>query len=431
MRNVALLLAVFSIMLVSGPDIDAQTDRVTYVPKYEDPVLKEMGKKADTLIDIRDSITESIRDSLDDEKESKKERDKTLRFDLAKLVKPASPDVFRSQFHFPPVAQYRTGTCWSFSTVSFLESEVYRLTGRKIKLSEIFPVYHEYIAKARRYIQLRGDFDLGEGSESNDVIVMMKQHGLVPEEIYPGISEGARHDHDRLSNEIRSYLAYVKDHDLWDEDEIIAHVKVILNRYLGEPPVSFTFEGKTVTPFQFMTDVLKLNPGDYISVMSTLSIPFYSMGVFDVHDNWWRDSSYYNLPLQEWYAVIKKAIADGYTMAIGGDNSEPGWNGFEDVAVIPDFDLPRKYINQDSREFRINNGTTADNHGLHLVGYTAVDGRDWYLIKDSGRSARWGKFEGYYFMRDDYILMKILTITIHKDAMRDVLKKFTSAEAGG
>jgi bleomycin hydrolase len=431
MRKVALLLTVFALTISSAPNIQAQTDHVKYVPKYEDPVLKEMGKKADTLKDIRDSITEAIRDSLDDEKELKKERDKTLRFDLTNIVKPASPDVFRSQFHFPPVAQYRTGTCWSFSTVSFLESEVFRLTGRKIKLSEIYPVYHEYIAKARRYIQRRGDFDLGEGAESNDVMVMMKQHGLVPEEVYPGIVEGVRHDHKPLSDEIRSYLAHVKDQNLWDEAEVIAHVKVILNWYLGEPPESFTFEGKTMTPLQFMSETLKLNPDDYISVMSTLSIPFYTMGVFDVPDNWWRDSSYYNLPVDEWYAVIKKAITDGYTMAIGGDNSEPGWNGFENVDVIPDFDVPRKYINQDSREFRINNGTTTDNHGLHLVGYTTVDGRDWFLIKDSGRSARWGKFEGYYFMRDDYIRMKMLTITIHKDAMREVLKKFSTAEIGG
>ena len=428
MRKVALLLTVFALTILSAPNVKAQTDHVKYVPKYEDPVLKEMGKKADTLEDIRDSITEAIRDSLDDEKELKNERDKTLRFDLTNIVKPTSPDVFRSQFHFPPVAQYRTGTCWSFSTVSFLESEVYRLTGRKIKLSEIFPVYYEYIAKARRYIKRRGDFDLGEGAESNDVIVMMKQHGLVPEEVYPGIVEGVRHDHDRLSDEIRSYLAYVKDQNLWDEDEIITHVKVILNRYLGVPPESFTFEGKTMTPPRFMTEVLRLNPGDYICVMSTLSIPFYTMGVFDVPDNWWRDSSYYNLPVDEWYAVIKKAIVDGYTTAIGGDNSEPGWNGFEDVAIIPDFDVPRKYINQDSREFRINNGTTGDDHGLHLVGYMAVDGRDWFLIKDSGRSARWGKFEGYYFMRDDYIRMKMLTITIHKDAMREVLNKFSATE---
>jgi len=431
MRKVALLFTLSALTILFSPNVEAQTDRAKYVPRYEDPVLKEMDEKADTLKDIRDSITGAIRDSLDDEKEMKKERDKTLRFDLANIVKPASPDVFRSQFHFPPVRQYRTGTCWSFSTVSLLESEVYRLTGRKIKLSEIFPVYYEYIAKSRRYIERRGDFDLGEGAESGDVLAMMKLHGLVPEEVYSGIPDGVRHDHDRLSDEIRSYLAHVKDQDLWDEAEAIEHIKVILNRYLGEPPESFTFEGKIMTPREFMTEVLKLNPDDYINVMSTLSIPFYTAGVFDVPDNWWRDSSYHNLPLDEWYGVIKKAIADGYTMAIGGDNSEPGWNGFENVDVIPDFDIPQNYINQDSREFRIDNGTTADNHGIHLVGYAAVDGRDWFLIKDSGSSARWGKFEGYYFMRDDYIRMKMLTITIHKDALREVLKKFSATETGG
>ena len=128
--------------------------------------------------------------------------------------------------------------------------------------------------------------------------------------------------------------------------------------------------------------------------------------------------------MDEWYDIIKNAVKSGYTITIGGDVSEPGYNGFEDAAIVPEFDIPQKYINQDSREFRFYNKTSADDHGIHLVGYKKVDGHDWFLIKDSARSSRHGKFEGYYFYRDDYIKLKMLTFMVHKDAMKDVLKRF-------
>lgn len=104
--------------------------------------------------------------------------------------------------------------------------------------------------------------------------------------------------------------------------------------------------------------------------------------------------------------------------------SEPGYNGFENIAVVPTFDIPQGYINQDAREFRFYNHATEDDHGLHMVGITSVGGRDWFLIKDSARSSRWGKFEGYYFYRDDYVRLKMLTILVHRDAVKDLLAKF-------
>lgn len=403
----------------------SQTDSVKYIPKYYDPVLEEMEDIEDSLQEIQDSITSEIRDKQEEEKEQKKEDKKELRFDFADVVRPASPEDFESAFHFLPVAQYRTGTCWSFSTTSFFESEVSRLTGQEIKLSEMHTVYYEHIEKVRNYVRERGRFWPGEGSESNAVIRMMEKYGIVPYNIYPGlVGDQERYDHAPMSKEIRRYLEYIKSHDYWDEEYVVEHVKVILNKYMGEPPVSFEYDGKTMTPHEFLESVLKLNLDDYISVMSTLEIPFYTQGKFDVHDNWWNDSSYYNLPLDEWYGIVKASIARGYTLVIGGDVSEPGWNGFEDACIVPDFDIPQDYINQDSREFRFYNHTTGDDHGLHLVGYTEIDGRDWFLIKDSGRSARHGQFEGYFFWRDDYVRLKMLTFTVHKDVTEDVSKKF-------
>lgn len=430
MRTKTLLQIIMGAIILWPAAAWAQTDKVEYVPRYKDPVLEEMNEKTDSLQDIQDSITESIRDVQDSLAKLEDDERKQLRFSFAVVTKPASPDVFDSPFHFPPVAQYRTGTCWSFSGTSLLESEVYRLTGQKVKLSEMHTVYYEYVEKARYFVQRRGDFHPGQGSETNAVLRMIDLYGAVPEEAYPGYVDDERHDHSRLSKEIRAYLDFVNDNDLWDENQVVAHVKLILNKYLGPPPETFTYDGKMMTPRAFVKDVLKIDPKDYLSVMSTLSVPFYTQGEYRVPDNWWHDSSYYNLPLDEWYAALVKAIDNGYTVEIGGDNSEPGWNGFEDAAIIPDFDIPQDYINQDSREYRFHYEVSTDDHGLHLVGHTVIDGRDWFLIKDSGRSGRWGKFPGYYFMRDDYIRLKMLTFTVHRDMMKDILDKFAPASEG-
>ena len=410
-------------LLVSAPL--AQVHKVKYVKKYYDPVLEELREKAEKEKAKQDSLTAEIRNRQKKLREKEREERRVLRFDFVGVEKPASPQVFKSAFHFPPVPQYRTGTCWSFSTTSFLESEVARLTGQKIKLSEMHTVYYEYLEKVRRYVRERGNSLVGQGSEPNAVTRIWKKYGVVPREVYPGVvGEDRRYDHARMFEEIKNYLNYVKAHNYWDEEEVIATVKIILNKYMGAPPTSFQYKGKRMTPLEFLHDVLKLNPDDYLVAMSTLSIPFYTKGEFKVPDNWWHSADYYNLPLEEWYDVIKKAVINGYTVVLGGDVSEPGYNGFEDAAIVPDFDIPQEYINQDSREFRFYNKTTTDDHGVHVVGYTRIGDHDWFLIKDSARSSRHGKFKGYLFYRDDYIKLKMLTFMVHKDAMKEALKKF-------
>lgn len=406
----------------------AQEDAVQYLPRYYDPVLEEMEERADTLKSQRDSITSQIRKRQEDHKDAKKESSKELRYDMSGIPAPDSPGVFTSVFHFPPVRQYRTGTCWSFSSTSFIESEVARQSGRKIKLSEMHTVYYEYLAKARRYVQERGDSWNGEGSEANALLRMMRQHGAVPLEVYPGLPAGeTRHDHSAMSDEITKYLEFVKSNNFWDEESVIAHVRLILNKHLGDPPASFAFEGKTYTPITFFNDVLKLKLDDYVDVMSTLSIPYFTQGPFEVPDNWWYDSTYYNVPLDQWYSALASAVRAGYSIELGGDVSEPGWYGKDNLAVVASFDIPQSHINADSREFRFYNHTTTDDHGVHLVGHTTIDGRDWYLIKDSGSSARRGKFDGYFFMRDDYLRLKMLSFTVHKDAIKELLSQFPKA----
>ena len=405
-------------------------DRAVYQPRYEDPVLKQIEDADKAAAAKADEQTAKIREAQKAKAEAAKKAETVLRFDVSHIAKPASPAVFSQAFHFPPVAQYLTGTCWSFSTVSFYESEVYRLSGQKIKLSEIWVVYWEYVEKMRRFVRERGDSLIDEGSESGAIARIWKQYGAVTEAAYPGVlSNDGRHDHSRLIEQLKELSEWVKAHDVWDEDRVLAMTRAILDRELGAPPQRLTYEGKEYTPQQFLAEVLKLRLDDYVEFMSTLSLPFYTRGEYKVPDNWWHDASYYNVPLDEWYAAAKRAAQKGYTMAIGGDVSEPGYYGFESIAVIPTFDIPQQYIDQDARELRFYYHATEDDHGLHLVGYANVGGRDWFLIKDSARSSRWGKFEGYYFYRDDYFRLKMLTFLVHKDAVKDLLAKFPAPPA--
>jgi bleomycin hydrolase len=425
MRKVLIVIVAMTLIFVMTAPARAQNDTVQYIPKYYDPVLEEMEKNTDSLKSIRDSVTGAIRKHQTDVKKEQKKNKRELRFDVSGIHTPDSLGAFSRVFHFPPVAQYRTGTCWSFSSTSFIESEVYRQTGRKIKLSEMHTVYYEYLAKARRFIQERGAEWNGEGSEANALIRMMKQHGAVPLSAYSGLRPGeTRHDHTALAAEIQEYLNFVKSHDYWDEDAALKHVRLILDTRLGSPPATFEFEGRTYTPTKFLSDVLKIDLNDYVDVISTLSFPYYTQGPYEVPDNWWYDSTYYNLPLDKWYSSLVTAIRSGYSAELAGDVSEPGWYGQKDMDVIPEFDIPQTSINAQSREFRFYNRTTTDDHGIHLVGCTILDGRDWFLIKDSGRSARHGRFEGYFFMRDDYLRLKMLGYTVHRDALRDVLASF-------
>jgi len=285
--------------------------------------------------------------------------------------KPAGPDAFKPAWHNPPVAQYNTGTCWSFSTTSFYESEVFRLTGEKVKLSEIWTVYWEYVEKVRRFVRERGDSLIAEGSESNAVPRIWKAYGAVPAEAYAGVlSADGRHDHEHLVGQLNELADWVKAHDAWDEERVLALARVVLDRELGAPPTNFTYRGTPYAPKEFLAKVLKLDLDAYVEVMSTLSVPFWTKGSYDVPDNWWKDESYNNVPLDVWYGGLVGAVKAGYTVAIGGDVSEPGINGFEDAAVVPTFDIPQEYIDQDSRELRFNNHTSEDDHGIHLVGMT-------------------------------------------------------------
>ncbi|MBD3179668.1 MAG: peptidase C1 [Candidatus Latescibacteria bacterium] len=426
---ILLVAAVVSTVFLPGLSRgDDRTDRVTYRKDYRDPVLKRMKEEMDSLAAVRDSITAEINKRYREKEKKEREEREEIRLDFKEIRKPESPESFSPPFHFKPVPQYYTGTCWCFCTTSFMESEIARLTGTEIKLSEMYTVYWEYVEKARGYIRKRGNQPFAQGGESDGVFIIWDKYGVVPLEEYPGLTgSNDKHNHKMLRNEMFGYLECVRENGTWDEEHNLAQIRLILDRYLGRPPAEFEFEGRKITPKEFVDKVLKVDTDDYVQVMSTLSEPFYVQAEFDVPDNWRPTDTYYNLPLDEFYGHIRKAVSEGYTVCIGGDVSEPGYNGFEDGAVIPDYDIPRDYISQDSREMRIYNHTTTDDHGIHLLAHREVDGDDWFLIKDSSRSSRHGEFHGYLFYREDYVKLKMLTYTVHRDVLEDLEPKFRKA----
>ncbi len=419
-----LIISIFLILFAVAFVRAEEKNKIIYRERQDDKVLTRIKEKREALQAKKDKVSEEIKKRQKKKKKTEKKKRMVLYTDLSGVYQPESMESFKTFFHFPPVPQYSTSTCWSFSATSFLESEVYRITGKKIELSKMWAPYFELIEKSRRFIRERGNSYVAGGAESNSVTRIWKTYGIVPEEVYPGVKgKEGKHDHEPLMKEIKGYLNYIKENNLWDEEENLKHIRLILDKYMGEPPETFSYNGKTKTPLEFFKDEIGIDLDAYYSVMSTGYFPFYTRQEFKVPDNWWYSKEYINLPLDLWYEVIKNAIESGYTLVIGGDVSEPGKLGSHDIAFIPSFDIPGRYINQDSREYRIYNKTTEDDHGIHLVGYTRVKDKDWFLVKDSGRSSRKGKYKGYYFFREDFIKLKMLTLTLHKDMLKDILPK--------
>ncbi len=387
-------------------------------------IAQEVHKDTALFIQHKNEFYDSIKTSLNKFYEKEKTPRKELVPDFTSYDAPKSVDDFKSYWRNKPISQGNTGTCWCFSTTSFLESEVYRETKREMKFSEMYTVYWEYVEKALGYVRSRGNQSLGEGSQANAVLRAWEKHGIVPEKDYTGLLNGQPfHDHSKMFAEIKDFLESLKVSNAWNENTVESTVKSILNHYMGTPPTEITVNGKTMTPMEYYKDVVKLNLGDYIALVSFSDRPYYTWVEYNVPDNWWHSKAYFNVPLDVYMSAIKNAIRNGYTMEIWGDVSEPGLEGHAGLAVIPSFDIPSNYINANSRIFRFYNKTTTDDHGIHLVGYTNKDGKDWYLIKDSGSGSRNNTHPGYYFYNEDYVKLKMLGIMVNKDAIPDIVSK--------
>jgi bleomycin hydrolase len=287
-------------------------------------------------------------------------------------------------------------------------------------------VYWQYVEKGREYVRTRGESAFDEGSETNAVMAMMRKYGAVPENEYPGIKPGQPfQDQRKMAEELKSYVQSVKSTNAWNETMVISTIKSIMNHYMGKPPETVGTGDVKISPQEYMSNVCKLNPDDYVDFMSLMEEPYWTQAEYKTSDNWWHSDDYYNVPLNDFVSIVKNAVKNGYSISIGGDVSESGINNYTGVMMIPSYDIPSKYIDENARQLRFSNGATTDDHAMHLVGYVEKSDGTWFLVKDSGSGGHNNvNSPGYYFMHEDYLKLKMMTLTLNKEAVKDYIGKF-------
>lgn len=336
----------------------------------------------------------------------------------------------------PVISQGITGTCWSFSTSSFLESEIMRITGKQIDISEMYNVRNTYPEKARNYVMRQGKAQFSQGGLSHDVINSMAKYGIVPQNVYTGLEEGQeKHNHIEMVSVLEGMLnVYVENPAKTLSPHWEKAVESVLDVYLGKRVEKFTYEGKTYSPESFLK-MTKIQPGDYVSVTSFTHKPFYSDFILNIPDNF-SNGSYYNLPLDEFVAVIDYALENGFTLALDCDVSDPTFSQKDGVAVIPENETDIKTILKDikqekniSPEYRqqeFENYHTTDDHLMHIVGKVKdQEGHVYYKVKNSWGTdkSRVGESGGYINMSVPYMRLKAISVILHKDGLSKNIRK--------
>lgn len=326
----------------------------------------------------------------------------------------------------PVISQDNTGTCWSFSTTSFLEAEIIRLTGKKIDLSEMYNVRNTYPKKAWNYVMRQGKAQFGEGALAHDVINSAEDFGLVPNSVYSGLTgNNNAHNHAELTAVLESMLkTYVANPGKKLSPQWKEAVNAVLDVYFGKNVTDFTYEGKKYTPKSFL-EMTKLKTADYVTISSFTNEPFYKTFLLDIPDNF-SNGTFYNLPLDEYVQNIDNALDNGYTIALDCDVSEGTFSGKNGVAVIPENDAdaklilteikPEKVISPEYRQAEFENLTTTDDHLMHIVGKVKDQtGKTYYKVKNSW-GTKSGK-EGFVYMSVSYMKLKSISVLLHKDGL--------------
>ena len=349
--------------------------------------------------------------------------------------------------------QNRAGTCWSYSALAFIESELLRMGKGEYDLAEMFIVHNTYLDRAEKAVRTHGDVSFAQGGSFYDVLFAMKNYGLVPEaEMLPGVMYGETlSNHNELSavsDAVVAAIAKQKSLQKNANNELLwkKAIQAVHDIYLGERPEKFTYNGKEYTPKSFY-ESLGLNADDYVSLTSYTHYPFYSSFALEIQDNWrWAES--YNLPIDELMEVFDHAIMKGYTIAWGSDVSESGFtrNG---VAVLPDAEKaqelsgsdmarwlnmkpeqkqlntkpqPQKWVTQEERQVAYDNYETTDDHGMQIYGIAKDQmGNEYYMVKNS-----WGtdsKYKGHWYASKAFVRYKTMNIVVHKNAIPKAIRK--------
>ena len=347
--------------------------------------------------------------------------------------------------------QASSGTCWAFSTIGFLESEVIRINkitdpAQYPNLSVFWIVSHSYAERAEKYIRLDGNLTFGAGSEGDDVLDVIRDHGIVPYAEMTGMNYGTelprQSELDAVLNAYVSAVAKNPNRTLttaWKRG-----FQAILDEYLGKRPERFTVNGKEYTPEAYR-DALKIVPDDYVSLTSYTHHPFYTWFAVEVCDNWrWNQS--YNVPIDEFMKVLDDAIKAGYTVAWGADVSDPGftrdglailvdvpatnaagsdqehWVGRAEGQPAQQIAIVEKTPTQESRQIDFDNKTVTDDHGMQIFGIAHDQfGKKYYMVRNSWGVT--GKFDGIWYATEAYVRQQSLDIILHKDALPKDLRK--------
>jgi len=355
----------------------------------------------------------------------------------------------------PVLSQGYTGTCWSFSALSFFESEMIRKGNENPPvLSQMYVVRKAYQGKAEKYVRMDGQINFAQGGAFHDIPWVFRNHGMVPSEAYNGLNYGLeKHNHQELYRGLNGYMSGIMKHvDNKGNSPISPSWKAgfsgILDAYLGPDPMSFTFDGKKYTPRSFAKET-ELNMDDYVSLTSFTHFNEYEECMLAIQDNWaWGTS--YNVSLEDLQDAAEYALENGFTVAWGADVSEKGFNFRKGLAIVPQDEstievsgsdnnnysdagadkssnafytpVDQLEITPEMRQEQYNNKTTTDDHGMHITGlYKEKNGIKYFLVKNSWGTGNYP--EGYLYVSENYFKLKTINIYLHKDAIPEGLKK--------
>lgn len=353
----------------------------------------------------------------------------------------------------PVQSQGQTGTCWSFSALSFFESELIRQGNNNPDLlSEMYIVRKAYESKADKYIRMDGKINFSEGGAFHDIPYVIRNYGIVPLDVYSGLNYGAdNHNHSELFNvlngAVQGVLAQTGSRgglsSAWK-----SALNGILDAYLGADPKEFEFKGKKYTPKSYAKEI-GLDMDNYLSLTSFTNHKMNKECLLEIADNWaWGKS--YNVSLDDLMAATEYALKNGYTLAWGADVSEKGFSFSNGLAINPVDAATINVSGKDNKNFSdggadkqsnafktpveevkvtaeirqegYDNKTTTDDHGMHIVGlYKDQKGTKYFLVKNSWGTGNYP--EGYFYVSESYFKWKTINVYLHKGGLSKDLNK--------